>query len=35
MQSVSAADIEAGENYLSIMERNLEALEEALPGTWR
>jgi zinc transport system substrate-binding protein len=35
MQSVSAADIEAGENYLSIMERNLEALKEALPGTWR
>jgi zinc transport system substrate-binding protein len=35
MQSVSAADIEAGENYLSIMERNLEALKAALPGTWR
>ncbi len=31
MQSVSQADIEAGETYLSIMERNLEALRTALP----
>jgi zinc transport system substrate-binding protein len=30
MQSVSEADIEAGENYLSIMERNLEVLKTAL-----
>lgn len=32
MQSVSEEDIENGENYLSVMERNLEALREALPG---
>lgn len=32
MQSVSEQDIEAGENYLSIMERNLEVLREALAG---
>ncbi len=30
MQSVSGQDMEDGENYLSIMERNLEVLKEAL-----
>lgn len=30
MQSVSGRQIEAGENYLSVMERNLEILKEAL-----
>ena len=30
MQSVSGQDIEEGESYLSIMERNLEVLKEAL-----
>ena len=30
MQSVSKADMERGENYLSIMERNLEVLAKAL-----
>lgn len=33
MQSVGEQDIENGENYLSIMERNLEVLKKALPGT--
>lgn len=33
MQSVSGEDIEAGESYLGIMERNLEALKEALAVT--
>lgn len=32
MQSVSEEDIANGENYLSIMERNLETLKEALLG---
>lgn len=32
MQSVSEQDIKNGENYLSIMERNLEVLREALAG---
>ena len=32
MQSVSEEDIKNGENYLSVMERNLEVLKEALPG---
>ena len=30
MQSVTAADVSGGENYLSIMEKNLEVLKEAL-----
>ena len=30
MQSVTGQDIENGENYLSVMEKNLEALKEAL-----
>ena len=30
MQSVTAADMQAGVSYLSIMEKNLEALREAL-----
>ena len=32
MQSVSEQDIEEGESYLSVMERNLEVLKEALPA---
>ena len=32
MQSVSAQDIEEGETYLAVMERNLETLKEALLG---
>lgn len=32
MQSVSEQDIENGESYLSIMEKNLEVLKKALPG---
>ena len=32
MQSVSGREIEEGANYLSIMERNLEVLKEALPA---
>lgn len=35
MQSVSETDIENGENYLSIMGKNLEVLREALPGAGR
>lgn len=35
MQSVSEEDMRNGENYLSIMEKNLEVLKEALPGTGR
>ena len=30
MQSSTAADVEAGETYLSVMEKNLEVLREAL-----
>ena len=30
MQSVTGQDIENGENYLSVMEKNLEALKESL-----
>lgn len=33
MQSVSEQDLKDGENYLSVMEKNLEVLKEALPGT--
>lgn len=32
MQSVSSQDIKNGESYLSVMERNLEVLKEALPA---
>lgn len=35
MQSVSRKDIEAGENYLTIMEKNLETLKKALPKAGR
>lgn len=35
MQSVSETDMKNGENYLSIMKKNLEVLREALPGTGR
>lgn len=35
MQSVSETDMENGENYLSIMEKNLEVLRAALPGIGR
>ena len=33
MQSVSGQEIEAGETYMGIMERNLETLKEALAVT--
>lgn len=35
MQSVSEEDMKNGETYLSIMEKNLEVLKAALPGTGR